>query len=160
MIWHVLSSYHVSLRFVIYTYLKCQFQLDTCHYLTVPCVLDDVLCWRGMSTCVVTCSGLSWSADVVFKDITQDDVNLNTYLTPWFRSFDFRVYSLYVVANHPISKMTKSRLRVIAPLPRPISHVTSSYDPGLNAWVFHNFAFCDFEIISSQFLRITNPRIR
>ena len=160
MTWHVPSSYHVSLKFVIYTCLKSQFQLDTCHYLTVLCVLADVLCQRVLSTCSITCSGLLWSIDMVFNDITQDDVDLNTCLTPWLQSFDFWVYSLYVVANHPISKMTKSRLRVIAPLPRPISHVTSSYDPGLNAWVFHNFTFCDFEIISSQFLRIMNPRIR
>jgi hypothetical protein len=43
----------VSLRFMIFTYLKCQFHLDTFHYLIVPCVFFDV-----GETCR-QCSGVS-----------------------------------------------------------------------------------------------------
>lgn len=39
---------------------------------------------------------------------------------------------LYVMSNLPISKMDKSWLKVLAPLPQPILHVTSGYDPGLS----------------------------
>jgi hypothetical protein len=56
--WHGPSGYHVSLRFMIYMYLICRFHLDTCHYLTVPHVLADVVC-HGLSHVLLT-----WSADV------------------------------------------------------------------------------------------------
>jgi len=54
--------------------------------------------------------------------------------------------------------MVKSRLRVLAPLPRPISHVSLSYDPWLNAWVFHNFVFHKFSWMDLWLLHSLSQR--
>jgi hypothetical protein len=52
LMWHWLSGFHVSPRFVNYVYLKYQLDLDTCHHLIGPRVLADVDCDDVGSQCV------------------------------------------------------------------------------------------------------------
>jgi len=70
LMWHYLSGFHMSSRFVTYVYLKCQLDLNTCHHLISPCFLANVVLpkWGMMmwdlNVCSMCLTSWLWSSDL------------------------------------------------------------------------------------------------